>query len=54
MIEDDKEVIQTQDEHDNVIRSRYITTGAFSSLKRKLLRGNASDSNVAVGDALAR
>ncbi|WP_225116056.1 hypothetical protein [Bradyrhizobium sp. BRP22] len=52
LIEDDKEVIKLIDEHDNVIRSRYITTGAFSRPEEDALGAICERLDSAVGDAL--
>jgi hypothetical protein len=37
LVDDDREVIQLMDEYDNVVRSRYITTGAFSRPEEQAL-----------------
>jgi hypothetical protein len=52
LIDGDKEVIKLIGEHDNVIRSRYITTGAFTRPEEDALAALCERLDLAVGDAL--
>ena len=52
LIEDDREVINLMDEFDNIIRSRYITTGAYSRPEEEALGAICERLDVSVGDAL--
>jgi hypothetical protein len=52
LIEDDREVLNLMDEYDNVIRSRYITTGAHSRPEEEALGAICGRLDVSVGDAL--
>ncbi len=49
---DDKEVINIMGEHDNVIRSRYITTGAYTRPEEEALSAICTRLDTSVGDAL--
>jgi len=52
LVNDDKEVIQLMDEFDNIIRSRYITTGAFSRPEEQALSAVCKRLDTVVGDTL--